>query len=157
MILSSKNRFRKFWNFDPWWPQFWPEPKNDRYDFEMIFRELSFDLDLSKSFYTWSWRALTRQRRWYQNRCSISKIKGFIVENPFCKILEFLPLETSILNWAKKWPKWFRNDFSRAFERCLSFFSTATRSRDHVGGGGRSNDPPAGGEKSRSPAGRALK
>ena len=40
-ILSSKNRFRKFWNFDPWWPQFWPESKNDRYDFEMIFRELS--------------------------------------------------------------------------------------------------------------------
>ena len=33
--------FWKFWNFDPWWPQFWPEPKNDWYDFEMIFRELS--------------------------------------------------------------------------------------------------------------------
>ena len=40
-ILWSKNRFGKFWNFDPWWPQFWPEPKNDRDDFEMIFRELS--------------------------------------------------------------------------------------------------------------------
>ena len=40
-ILSSKNRFRKFWNFDPWWPQFWPDPKNDRNDFEIIFRELS--------------------------------------------------------------------------------------------------------------------
>ena len=40
-ILSSKNRFGKFWNFDPWWPQFWPEPRNDRNDFEMIFRELS--------------------------------------------------------------------------------------------------------------------
>ena len=40
-ILSSKNRFRKFWNFDPWWPQFWPEPKNDKNDFEMIFRERS--------------------------------------------------------------------------------------------------------------------
>ena len=40
-ILSSKNRFGKFWNFDPWWPQFCPEPKNDRNDFEMIFRELS--------------------------------------------------------------------------------------------------------------------
>ena len=26
-ILSSKNHFGKFWNFDPWWPQFWPEPK----------------------------------------------------------------------------------------------------------------------------------
>ena len=40
-ILSSKNRFGKFWNFDPWWPQFWPEPKNDGNHFEMIFRELS--------------------------------------------------------------------------------------------------------------------
>ena len=40
-ILSSKNGFGKFWNFDPWWRQFWPEPKNDRNDFEMIFRELS--------------------------------------------------------------------------------------------------------------------
>ena len=40
-ILSSKNRFGKFWNFYPWWPQFWPKPKNDRNDFEMIFRELS--------------------------------------------------------------------------------------------------------------------
>ena len=40
-ILSSKNRLGKFWNFDPWWPQFWPEPKNDQNDFEIIFRELS--------------------------------------------------------------------------------------------------------------------
>ena len=40
-MLLSKNRFGKFWNFDPWRPQFWPEPKNDRNDFEMIFRELS--------------------------------------------------------------------------------------------------------------------
>ena len=40
-ILSPINRFGKFWNFDPWWPQFWPEPKNDRNDFEMIFCELS--------------------------------------------------------------------------------------------------------------------
>ena len=37
----SKTRFGKFWNFDPWWPQFWPEPKNNQIDFEMIFRELS--------------------------------------------------------------------------------------------------------------------
>ena len=32
-ILLSKNRLGKFLNFDPWWPQFWPEPKNDRNDF----------------------------------------------------------------------------------------------------------------------------
>ena len=34
-ILSSQNRFGKFWNFGPWWPQFWPESKNDRNDFEI--------------------------------------------------------------------------------------------------------------------------
>ena len=84
-------------------------------------------------------RASTRQTRWYQNRCSTFKIKDFIVENPFWEIFEFGPLEASILTWDKKWPKWFRNGFSRAFERCLSFFSTATRSRDH---GRRSNAPP---------------
>ena len=86
-------------------------------------------------------RALTRQTRWYQIRCSISYIKDFIVEKPFWKILEFWPLETPILTWAKKWPKWFRNDFSRASERCLSFFSTATRSRDH--GGAFKRPPPS--------------
>ena len=100
-------------------------------------------------------RALTRQTRWYQIRCSIFKIEDVIVEKPFWKILEFWPLETPILTWAKKWPKWFRNEFSRAFERCLSFFSTATRSRDH--GGGVQTPPPAGGGKSRGPAGRGLK
>ena len=67
-MLLSKNCFGKFWNYDPWRPQFWPEPK--------------------------------------------------------------------------KWPKWFRNNFSRAFERCLSFFSTATRSRDHGGGGVQTPPPP---------------
>ena len=43
-ILSSKNRFGIFLNLDPWRPQFWPETKNDRNDFEMIFRELSNDV-----------------------------------------------------------------------------------------------------------------
>ena len=87
-------------------------------------------------------RALTRQTQWYQIRCSIFKIKDFVVEKPFWKILEFSALENPILTWAKKWPKWFRNDFSRAFERCLSFFSTATRSRDH-GGGAFKRPPPS--------------
>ena len=35
------------------------------------------------------WRALTRQTRWYQNRCSTFQNKDFIVEKPFWKILEF--------------------------------------------------------------------
>ena len=88
-------------------------------------------------------RALTRQTRWYHDRGSTFKNKYFIVEKPFWKILEFWPLETSILTWVKKWPKWFLNDFSRAFERCLSFFSMATRSRDHGGGAFKRPPPPS--------------
>ena len=67
-ILSSKNLFGKFGNFDPWWPQFWPEPK--------------------------------------------------------------------------KWPKLFRNDFSRAFERRFPFCSTMRRSWDRRGGGVFKHPPP---------------
>ena len=82
------------------------------------------------------------------------KLKILSSKNRFGKILEFWPLVTSILTWAKKWPKWFRNDFSRAFERRFPFFSTMRRSR------GCSNTPPppppAGGGKSRGPAGRGL-
>ena len=128
----------------------WPGESSDmQYD---PFRS-SRDLGLTRpEVKLWPWplkvilymvrRALTRQTRWYQIRCSIFKIKDFIVEKPFWKIWEFWPLETPILTWAKKWPKWFRNDFSRAFERCLSFFSTATRSRDHGGGGVQTPPPP---------------
>ena len=101
-------------------------------------------------------RGLTRQRWWYKIRCSTFKIKDFIGEKPFWKFFEFWPLVTSILTWAKKWPKWFRNDFSRAFERCLSFLATLTRSRDHGGGVQTPPPPPAGGGKSRGPAGRGL-
>ena len=100
-------------------------------------------------------RALTRQTRWYQNRCSTFKIKDFIVQKSFWKILEFWPLVTSILTWAKKWPKWFRNDFSRAFERRFLFCSTMRRSRDRRGGV-QTPPPPAGRGKSRGPAGRGL-
>ena len=81
-ILSSKNRFGKLRNFDPWWLQFWPEPK-------------------------------------------------------------------------KKWPKWFRNDISRAFERRFPFCSTMRRSRDRRGVF-KHPPPPAGGGKSRGPSGRGL-
>ena len=136
----------------------WPGESTDmQYD---PFRS-SRDLGLTRpEVKLWPWplkvilymvgRALTRQTRWYQIRCSIFKIKDIIVEKPFWKILEFWPLETPILTWAKKWPKWFRNDFSRAFERCLSLFSTATAGAEIM------PPPPAGGGKSRGPAGRGL-
>ena len=142
----------------------WPGESNDmQYDPVRSSRDLGLTLPEVK---LWPWtfkvilytvrRALTRQTRWYQICCSTFKIKDFIVEKPFWKILEFWPLVTSILTWAKKWPKWFRNDFSRAFERCLLFFSTATRSRDHGGGAFKRPPPPAGGGKSRGPAGRGI-
>ena len=88
-------------------------------------------------------RALTRQTRWYQNRCSTFNIKDVIVPKPFWKILEFWPLVTSILTWAKKWPKWFRNDFSWAFERRFLFCSTMRRSRDRRGGVQTPPPPPS--------------
>ena len=60
---------------------------------------------------TSSGRGLTRKTRWYQIRCSTFKFTDFIVEKPFRKILEFWPLVTSILTWAKKMTemisKWF--------------------------------------------------
>ena len=39
--LIVEKPFWKIFEFDPWRSQFWPEPKNDQNDFEMIFRELS--------------------------------------------------------------------------------------------------------------------
>ena len=129
----------------------WPGKSNDmQYDPFRSSRDLGLTWPEVK---LWPWpfkvnlymvrRALTRQTRWYQTRCSTFNINDFIVEKPFWKSLEFWPLVTSILTWAKKWPKWFRNDFSRAFERCLLFFSTATRSRDHGGGGVQTPPPPS--------------
>ena len=126
----------------------WPGKSNDmQYDPFRSSRDLGLTWPEVK---LWPWpfkvmlymvrRALTRKTRWYQIRCSTFKLKDFIVEKPFWKILEFWPLVTWILTWAKKWPKWFRNDFLRPFERYLSFFSTATRSRDH--GGAFKHPPP---------------
>ena len=115
-------------------------------------------------FWLWSFkiklymvrRALTIQTRWYQNRCSTFKIKDFIVQKPFWKIVEFWPLVTSILTWAKKWLIWFLNDFSRAFERRFLFCSTMRRSRDRRGVFKHPPPPPSGGGKSRGPSGRGL-
>ena len=115
----------------------------------------NFDLDLSRSNYTWF------DAPWRDKLDGIKivalplQLKILSSENRFWKILEFWPLVTSILTWGQKWPKWFRNDFSRAFERRFPFCSTMRRSRDRRGGG-CSNTPPAGGGKSRGPSGRGL-
>ena len=79
-ILSSKNRFGKFWNFHPWWPQFWAEPKMA----EMIFRELS---NVAFCFYLWRPGAEIMggrsnappppsSRRWKKQRPSRARVNG---------------------------------------------------------------------------------
>ena len=112
LVRSSWPGESIYMQYDPFWSSrdlglTWPKVKLWPWPFKVIYMVR---------------RALTRQTRWYQIRCSTFKVKDFSDEKTFYKILEFWPLVTSILTWAKKWPKWFRNDFSRAFERCLSFF-----------------------------------
>ena len=84
-ILSLKNRFGKFWNFDPWWPQFWPKPKNDRNDFEMIFRELPnttfrFSLRRPGAENMGSFKRPPPSRRWKIQRPSRARVKRFSPE-----------------------------------------------------------------------------
>ena len=143
----------------------WPGKSSDmQYD---PFRS-SRDLGLTRpEVKLWPWplkvilymvrRALTRQTRWYQIGCSIFKIKDFIVEKPFWKILEFWPLETPILTWAKKWQKWFRNDFFASFRTLPFVFLYGDQEPRSWGGGVQTPPPPTGGGKSRGPAGRGLK
>ena len=69
--------------YDPFWSSrdlglTWPEVKLWPWPFKVILYMVR--------------RALTIQTRWYQIRCSSFKIKVFIVEKPFWKILEFWPL-----------------------------------------------------------------
>ena len=84
-------------------------------------------------------RALTRQTRWYQIRCPTFKIKDYIVEKPFWKILKFWPVVTAILTWEKMTgmiSKWFFASF-RTLPVVFLYGDQEPRS-----GGGRSNAPP---------------
>ena len=123
--------------------QTWPEVKLWPWSFKVILYMVR--------------RALRRQTQWYQIRCSIFKIEDFIVEKPFWKILEFWPLETPILTWAKKWPKWFRNDFFASFRTLPFVFLYGDQEPRSWGGRSNAPPPPAGGGKSRGPAGRGLR
>ena len=96
-------------------------------------------------------RALPRQTRWYNNRCSTFKINDLIVVNRFWKIFEFWPLVTSILTWAKNDrndSKWF---FAIFWTPPLVFLYDDQEPRSW-GGGVQTPPPPAGGVKSRGPA-----
>ena len=141
----------------------WPGESNDmKYDPFRSSRDLGLTWPEVK---LWPWpfkvilymvrRALTRQTRWYQIRCSTFKIKDFIVEKPFWKILDFWPLVTSILTWAKKWP----NDFEMIFRELSNAafrFSLRRPGAEIMGGAFKRPPPPAGGGKSRGPAGPGL-
>ena len=129
---------------------YWPDESTDmQYDPFWSSRDLGLTWPEVK---LWPWpfkvivymvrRALTRQTRWYQNRCSTFKNEDFIIEKPFWKILKFWPLETSILTWAKKWPKWFRNNFSRAFASTLPFVFLYGDQEPRSWGGGAFKRPP---------------
>ena len=139
----------------------WPGESNGmRYDPFRSSRDLGLTWPEAK-LWPWSFKvilymvrhALTRQTRWYQNRCSTFNIKDLIVEKQFWKILEFWTLVTSILTWPKKWPKWFRNDFFAIF-RTLPFVFLYGNLEPRSWGAFKRQ---AGGGKSRGPAGRGLK
>ena len=100
-------------------------------------------------------RALTRQTRWYQNRCSTFKIKDFIVENLFGKFLNFDPWRPQF--WPE--PKNYRNDFKMIFRELSNAafrFSLRRPGAEIMGGVQTPPPPPAGGGKSRGPAGCGL-
>ena len=127
----------------------WPDESTDvQYDPFRLSRDLGLTWPEVK---LWPWpfkvilyivrRALTRQTRWYQIRCSTFKMKDFVVEKPLWKILEFWPLVTSIFTWAKN----YRNDFEviyRKLSNAAFCFSLRRPGAEIMGGGGRSNAPP---------------
>ena len=142
----------------------WPGESNDmQYDPFRSSRDLGLTWPEVK---LWPWpfkvilymvrRALTRQTRWNQISCSTFKLKDFIVEKSFWKILKFWPLVTSILTWEKN----DRNDFEMIFRELsnTAFRFSLRRPGAEIMGGGHSNAPPpqTGGGKSRGPAWRGL-
>ena len=101
----------------------------------------NFDLDLSEFISYMVRRALTRQTQWYQIRCSIFKIKDFIVEKPFGKFLNFYPWRPQF--WPE--PKNDRNDFEMIFRELSNGafrFSLRRPGAEIMGGGGVQTPPP---------------
>ena len=115
----------------------------------------NFDLDLAKSFYIWFYAPQRNKHNGIKIVALPLKLKILSSKNVLEKFWIWTPgglnfdLRQKMTEMISKW-------FFRAIERCLSFFSTATRSRDHWGGAFK-RPPPAGGGKSRGPAGRGLK
>ena len=80
----------------------------------------NFDLDFSMSNYTWFDAPWRDKHDSIKNRCSTFKNQRFYRIKTVLNFFEFWPLVTSILTWAKKWPKWFRNDFFASFRTPFS-------------------------------------
>ena len=103
----SKNRLGKFWNFDPWRPQFWPEPKNDRNDFEMIFCELSnaaFRFSLRRpgaEIMGGGVQTPPPSRRWEIQRPSRARVKGLKIgaKQPSWIVILLLILISDTFPW----------------------------------------------------------
>ena len=126
----------------------WPGESTDmQYDPFRSSRDLGLTWPVVK---LWPWpfkvilylvrRALARQTQCYQIRCSIFKIKDFIVQELFWKILEFWPLETPILTWAKN----DRNDLEMIFRELsnAAFRFPLRRPGAEIMGGGVQTPPP---------------
>ena len=154
--------FRSSRDLGQTWPEvkLWPWPFKDI--LYMVRRALTRQtrfVDLCFVLCCVESRFVTIQTRQTQIRCSTFKINDFIVEKPFCKILEFWPLVTSILTWAKKMTEMISKWFFASFRTLPFVFLYGDQEPRSLGGGGVQTlpPPPAGGGKSRGPAGRVLK
>ena len=141
----------------------WPGESNDmQYDPFRSSRDLGLTWPEVK---LWPWpfkvilymvrRALTRQTRWYQIRCSIFKIKDFIVETPFWKIFGILTPGDPNFDLSEKMTEMISKWFFASF-RTLPFVFLYGDQEPRSWGGRSNAPPPAGGGKSRGPAGRGL-
>ena len=86
------------------------------------------------------WRALTRQTRWYQNRCSTFKIKDFIVEKPFWIFFGILTPGDLNFDLNQKMTEMISKLFFGSF-RTLPFVFLYGDHEPRSWGGGRLNTP----------------
>ena len=101
-------------------------------------------------------RALTRQTQWYQIRCSIFKIKDFIVEKNVLENFEILTPGDRNFDLRQKMSEMISKWFFASFRTLPFVFPYGDQEPRSWGGVQTPPPPPAGGGKSRGPAGRGL-
>ena len=101
-------------------------------------------------------RALTRQTRRYQIRCSTFNIKDFIVEKTVVENFGILTPGDFNFELSQKMTEMISKLFSASF-RTLPFVFLYGDQESRSWGAFKRPPPPAGGGKSRGPAGRGLK